>query len=147
MKKWVREAFKSVIVLAAASVVFIMALIFFTLTGSIASGSFTLGRMITDDFYLLLTLLAVSIPLGILIAPLAVSVNRKHLFWLLTFALVVYWFVILLSIFLMSKFSLNGKDLAEVFQLSVWAMLAYSYFAVPIMLLSVFLLARWTKKK
>jgi hypothetical protein len=46
----------------------------------------------------------------------------------------------------MSKFSLKGNDIVEILQLSVWAMLAYSMFAVPLVILAVFLLEKWTRK-
>jgi len=60
--------------------------------------------------------------------------------------LVFYWLMLLLVILVMSKFSLKGNDIVEILQLSVWAMLAYSMFAVPLVILAVFLLEKWTRK-
>jgi len=106
-----------------------------------------LGNVMRDNFHLLVILCLVSIPLGFFLSFLAGKLKRKRIFWMVILGLAFYWLMILLLIMIMSKFSFSGRDFVEILQLSVWAMLAYSMFAVPMVILAVFFLERWTRKK
>ena len=131
----------------AASVAFILFISIFPLIGSLTTSGFPLGNVMRDNFHLLVILCLVSIPLGFFLGFLAGKLKRKRIFWMVILGLAFYWLMILLLIMIMSKFSFSGRDFVEILQLSVWAMLAYSMFAVPLVILAVFFLERWTRKK
>jgi hypothetical protein len=132
--------------LLAASLVFIVFISVFPLIGSFTTSGFPLKDILLDNLHLLVILCAISIPLGFFLGYLAGMLKRKRIFWMIILGLVFYWLMLLLVILAMSKFSLKGNDIVEILQLSIWAMLAYSMFAVPLVILSVFLLEKWTRK-
>ena len=130
----------------AASVAFIAIITFFPLIGSLTVDNFPLRNVLLDNLHLLVMLCAISIPFGFFLGFIASILERKRIFWMIIIGLIFYWLILLLVILAMSKFSLNGNDFVEILQLSVWAMLAYSMFAVPLVILAVFLLEKWTRK-
>ena len=132
--------------LMAASFVFVTFISFFPIIGSFTTSGFPLKDVLLDNLHLLVILCATSIPLGFFLGFLAGMLKRKRIFWMIMLGLVFYWLMLLLVILVMSKFSLKGNDIVEILQLSVWAMLAYSMFAVPLVILAVFLLEKWTRK-
>lgn len=149
MKKfhaYLANSFKGIMMLLAASLVFIIFISVFPLIGSFITSGFPLKDVLLDNLHLLVILCAISIPLGFFLGFLAGMLKRKRIFWMIILGLVFYWLMLLLVILAMSKFSLKGNDIVEILQLSVWAMLAYSMFAVPLVILAVFLLEKWTRK-
>jgi hypothetical protein len=140
------NSFKGIMMLLAASLVFIIFISVFPLIGLFTTSGFPLKDVLLDNLHLLVILCAISIPLGFFLGFLAGMLKRKRIFWMIILGLVFYWLMLLLVILAMSKFSLKGNDIVEILQLSVWAMLAYSMFAVPLVILAVFLLEKWTRK-
>ncbi len=140
------NSFKGILMLLAASGAFVLFLSVFPLIGSITTSGFPLGKVLFDNLQLLLILCLVSIPLGFFLGSLAGKLKRKRIFWMIILGLIFYWLMILLVIMLMSKFSFSGRDFSEIIRLSDWAMLAYSMFAVPLIILAVFFLEKWTRK-
>ena len=132
--------------LIAASVAFIVFISVFPAIGSLTVKAFPLKDVLIDNLKLLLILCVVSIPLGFFTGILAGKLKKKRIFWMIMLSLLFYWLMIILVIIVVSKFSLSAKDFSEVIQLSVWAMLAYSMFAMPLIIMAVFLLEKWTRK-
>ena len=140
------NSFKGIIMMLAASLVFVLFISVFPLIGSLTTSGFPLKNVMLDNFRLFIILALISIPLGFFIGIIAGRLKNKRMLWLIILGLLFYWLMIVLVILFMSKFSFSGKDFSDVFQLSVWAMLAYSFFAVPLVIMGVFLLERWTRK-
>jgi hypothetical protein len=141
------NSFKGIIMLLAASLVFVFFLSVFPLIGSLTTGGFPLGSVMLDNLQLLIMLCLVSIPLGFFLGFLVGKLKKKRIFWMIILGFIFYWLMILLIIMIMAKFSFSGNDFSDILRLSAWAMLAYSMFAVPLVILAVFLLERWTRKK
>lgn len=143
---YLANSFKGIMMLLAASLVFVIFISVFPIIGSFTTSDFPLKNVLLDNLHLLVILCAISIPLGFFLGFLAGMLKRKRIFWMIMLGLVFYWLMLLLVILAVSKFSLKGNDIVEILQLSVWAMLAYSMFAVPLVILAVFLLEKWTRK-
>jgi hypothetical protein len=146
LNTFIVNSFKGVLMLLAASLVFIIFISIFPFIGSFTTSGFPLKSVLLDNLHLLVILCAICIPLGFFLGFLAGMLKRKRIFWMIMLGLIFYWLMLLLVILAMSKFSLKGNDIVEILQLSVWAMLTYSMFAVPLVILAVFLLEKWTRK-
>ena len=141
------NSFKGMLMLLAASLAFVLFISVFPLIGSFTTSGFPLGNVMLNNLHLLIILCLVSVPLGFFLGFIAGKLKKKRIFWMILLGLVLYWLIIMLVIMLMSKFSFSGSDFSYILQLSVWAMLAYSMFAMPLVILSVFFLEKWTRKK
>lgn len=144
--EYITSSFKGIAMLLAASVVFVLFISVFPLIGSLTTSGFPIKDVMLDNFHLLIILSLISIPLGFFLGIIAGRLKNKRILWMILLGLLFYWLMILLVILFMSKFSFSGQDFSDIFQLSVWAMLAYSFFAVPLVIMAVFLLERWTRK-
>ena len=140
------NSFKGILILFAASFAFILFISIFPLIGSLTVSGFPLQNIMLDNLHLLIILCAASIPLGFFLGIIAGKLKHKRILWMILLGLVFYWLMILLLLVIFSKFSFSGQDLTDLLKLSVWAMLAYSMFAMPFIIISVFLLERWTRK-
>ena len=144
--EYIVSSFKGITMLLAASLVFVLFISVFPLIGSLTTSGFPLKDVMIDNFYLLVILALISVPLGFFLGIIAGRLKNMRILWMVLLGLLFYWLMILLVILFMSKFSFAGQDISDIFQLSVWAMLAYSFFAVPMVIMAVFLLERWTRK-
>lgn len=144
--EYIISSFKGILILLAASLIFVLIISAFPLIGSLTTPGFPLKNVMFDNFHLLIILSLISIPLGFFLGIIAKRLTNKRMLWMILLGFLFYWLMILLVILIMTKFSFSGRDISDIFQLSVWAMLAYSFFAVPMVIMAVFLLERWTRK-
>jgi hypothetical protein len=141
------NALKGIIVMATASIAFVLIISVFPIIGSLVTPGFQLGEVLKQNFDLLIILLGVGIPVGIMLGILASAIKRRRLFMLILCGFIFYWLMIIGVILLATGFSFTSSDLGILFSMSVWAMLAYSVFTLPLIMLGIFILERWTRKK
>lgn len=132
--------------LLIASVAFVLFISIFPLIGSLTVSGFPLQAVMLDNLHLLILLCVISLPLGLCLGIIAGRLKRKRIFWMILLGLLFYWTCILLIILFTSKSFIIGTDFSDVLRISIWAMLAYSLFAVPFVILAVFFIERWTRK-
>ena len=147
MKLFFINGVKGILTLVGASLIFVAVITIFPLIGSLTTKGFPLGQVLLDMLHLLIILAAVNIPLGFFLGSIAGKLKQKRILYLTLLGFVFYWLIILLAILAFSKFILSMSIFANLVRLSVWAMLAYSFYAVPFIIAAVFLLEKWTRKK
>ena len=141
------NAFKGVVMMATASFTFVLILSVLPMIGSLVATGFELDKILLQNLDLLIILLGAGIPVGIMLGILASSIKRRRLFTLILSGFVFYWLVIIVAILLATRFSFSSSDLGILFSMSIWAMLAYSVFTLPLIAFGIFVLERWTRKK
>lgn len=145
--KNISNALKGVTVMAMASFIFVLIVSLFPVIGSFVATGFELGEMLLQNIDLLIILLGVGTPVGVMIGILAPSIKRRRLFALVLFGFIFYWLAIIVVILLATGFSFSSSDLGILFSMSIWAMLAYSVFTLPLITIGVFILERQTRRK
>jgi hypothetical protein len=147
MKIFFINGCKGVFTLVCASLIFVAVITIFPVIGSFTTKGFPLGQVMLDQLHLLLILAAVNIPLGFFLGSIAGKLKQKRILILSLLGFVFYWLIIILIILAFSKFTVSMSIFANLIRLSVWAMLAYSFYAVPFIMAAVFLLEKWTRRK
>ena len=145
--KNISNALKGVAVMAMASFTFVLIVSLCPVIGSLVATGFELGEMLLQNIDLLIILLGVGTPVGVMIGILAPSIKRRRLFALVLFGFIFYWLAIIVVILLATGFSFSSSDLGILFSMSIWAMLAYSVFTLPLITIGVFILERQTRRK
>ena len=143
---YLSNSFKSIVMLLAASLSFVLIITLFPLFGSLFVKGFSIGNVLMDNLKLLLMLSMVSVALGFFLGGLASALSKNRMFWMILGGFLFYWLMIVLVILLMSGFAVSGRDFPEIFILSVWAMVAYAVFAVPLVIFVIFFIEKWTRK-
>lgn len=141
------NALKGISVMAVASFTFVLIISVFPIIGSLVTPGVELGKVLKQNLDLLIILLGVGIPVGIMLGILASAIKRRRLFTLILSGFIFYWLLIIVIILITTGFSFASSELGILFSLSVWAMLAYSVFTLPLITLGIFILERWTRKK
>ncbi len=147
MKLFFINGYKGIFTLVCASLIFVAALTVFPIIGSLTIKGFPLSQVLLDQIHLLLILAAVNIPLGFFLGSIAGKLKQKRILFLSLLGFVFYWLIILLVILIFSKSNFSLNLFSSLIRLSVWAMLAYSFYAVPFIMAAVFLLEKWTRRK
>lgn len=147
MKLFFINGFKGIFTLVCAALIFVAVITIFPIIGSFTTKGFPLTQVLLDQLHLLLILAAVNIPLGFFLGSIAGKLKQKRILILSLLGFVFYWLIILLVILAFSKSTLSMNLFASLVRLSVWAMLAYSFYAVPFIIAAVFLLEKWTRRK
>ncbi|MFH0865630.1 MAG: hypothetical protein V1904_05520 [Bacteroidota bacterium] len=147
MKQFIICGIKGIFTLVCASLVFVSFLTFFPLAGSLTTKGFPLGHVLIDMINLLLILAGINVPLGFFMGSIAGKLKQKRLLYLSLSGFLFYWLIIVLVILIFSKFTLTSDLFSGIIRLSIWAMLAYSFYAVPFVIAAVFLLEKWTRRK
>ncbi len=142
-----KNALKGATVMVGASLVFSILLSIFPLIGSIIVSEFSLKSVLSQNFDLFLLIAGTGIPIGIMVGIITPAIKQKRLFFLTLTGLIAYWLLIIIILLFSTGFKISTSDLGNVFLLSIWAMLAYSVFAIPVLALVIFLVERWTRKK
>ncbi|NTW33380.1 MAG: hypothetical protein HGB12_12285 [Bacteroidetes bacterium] len=140
------SSFKGFYITDVASLVFIVAISIFQIIGSFSVEKFPLMEVLYNNLKLLLILCVLGLPVGLYIGLYAGKMKLKRLFWMLLVSFFIFWLMIIIVIILKSDFSFSGNYINDILQMSVWAMLAYSFFAVPLIIMTVFFIERWKRK-
>lgn len=133
--------------MSTASIAFVLIISVFPIIGSLITPGFELGKVLMQNLDLLIILLGVGIPVGIMLGILASAIKRRRLFTLILSGFIFYWLMIIVIVLFATGFTFSSSDLGILFSLSVWAMLAYSVFTLPLIMVGIFILERWTRKK
>jgi hypothetical protein len=147
LKKFLTNGTKSIFALFYASLTFIAISCFFALIAALSVKGFPFGRSLLDNFYLFIILCVISIPLGFFLGSIAGKLKQKRIFFLSLLGLIAYWLLLVFIILIFSKTSASASIFPSTTRLAVQAMLAYSFYAVPVVMSIVFLLEKWTRKK
>lgn len=147
LTKHFTNALKGAVIMVSASFIFVLLLTIFPLVGGLATPDLQLKTILLQHLDLFLLIAGAGIPLGVMIGILAPAIKQKRLFLLTLIGLVSYWLIIIVILLVATGFKISLAELGNIFLLSLWAMLAYSVFAIPILALVIFILERWTRRK
>ncbi len=137
---------KSFTILFLASLAFVSVITIFHLIGSLTMNDFPIIQVIKDNFSLLIPLGIVSMLLSPLLGWAGYKFIKKRFLKLLALGVLGNWIAIISIMLVWSNFSVNNEDIGSFLFLSVWALVAYSFFSIPILTLSIFIIERWTRK-
>jgi len=128
------------------SLVFIIAISIFQLIAYFLTEKFPISEVLYNNLKLLLILCILGLPIGLFLGLFAGKMKNKRLFWMVLLSFLIFWLIIIIAIILNSKFTFSGAYINDILQMSVWAMLAYSFFAVPLIIIAVFFIVRLKRK-
>ena len=141
-----KSTLKSFTVFSLSSLAFILIICFFPLMGTITVANFPLKQAISDNFKLFIPLLIVCIIISPLIGWACSKIKKKRFIYLLLIGFVCNWFAIISVMLMMSNFTIGKEDIETFMLLSVWGLVTYSIFSLPLLTLAIFLIERWTSR-
>lgn len=136
---------RSIFTFACSSLAFTVLLMIVTLFGALTK-NFPLGPFIINDLNILLIFAAVNIPLGFFLGSIAGKLRQRRIFFLSLLGFIFYWLLLVLIVLAFSQCGHALSLYSSIIGLSTKAMLAYSFYAVPLILIVVFVLERRTRK-
>jgi hypothetical protein len=130
--------------MATAALVFSVFLCLMTAFFSLSPYQFNLGKAFLDNLYFLLFQVAIGLPLAFLLSFFGEHGKGKRLFRIFLIGYLLFFLIcIIIPLF---QLNLSFSGLAACFQLSVWAMLAYTFFATPLIMMTLFFLVQKFKR-
>jgi len=138
--------FKSFCASEIAAFVFILVISVIQLIFSLLNGNISFADVFFNILKLLLNLCIIGIPLSMYLALFASKIKQKRQFWMVIISFFLFWILTITIIIAKSELLFSGFYVSNVLQMSVWAMLAYSFIALPLILMLVFFIERSKKK-
>lgn len=145
MKTYFINTLKSIIVLILGSFVFVSIITIFPLIGSFTTPDFPIKQVIKENFQLMIPLSIVSFIIAPLLGLATKKVKKKRMFYLLIIGLFANWIAIIAVMLFWSKFTIYQEDLLSAFIVSLFALIIYSLFSLPILIPSMLILEKWTR--
>jgi len=136
---------KSFTVLFGASILFVFAITLFPLIGALTINNLPIQDIIKDNFALLLPLFIVCILTSPLFGLATFRLKKKRLLYLFIIGIGSCWIAIIAVMLMWSNFTIADKDVSLMMMLSVWTLVAYSFFSLPILIPSIFIIEKWTR--
>jgi hypothetical protein len=146
LKEYLANSIKGIAMFLVASGIFILLISILAFSESSATSEFPLQDVMYKHFQLFILLCIVSIPIGFVIGIINDNLSKKRIFWSSLTGLILYWLMIILVIMIKTGFSLSNKGFSETIKISLWAMLSYTMFAVPLIVIAAFLIGHHIRK-
>jgi putative effector of murein hydrolase len=144
--KILSNSIKSLFILLIGSLLFVTIITLFPLIGSLTIYNFPIGQVIKDNFKLLVPLIFVSLIISPFLGWASFKILKKRFLKLLAIGLIGNWIAIILVMLIWSNFNVDKNEIDSYLFLSLWAFLAYSGFSIPILVPSILIIERWTRK-
>ena len=135
---------KALIILFSGALAFTLIISIFPLIGSLFLDNFPIGRVLKENFSLLIPLSVFCICIAPLLSFIATIFRYNRIRWLLVIGILGYWVAVFLVMLFMSNFYLVYESFINVLILSIWGILAYSFFSLPILIPAIILFEKWS---
>jgi len=145
-KEIIRNTVKSFIILFLSSLIFVLIITVFPLMGSLTVDNFPIQQVIADNLKLLYPLLLVSILISPLLGWAGFKLIKKRVIKLLIIGTCGCWLVIIFVMIMWSGPGIFKTNPGSALFLSVWALIAYSFISIPILVPAILLIEKWTRK-
>lgn len=141
------KAFKQMLVLIASALLFTIVRGLVSFIGSVFSDTIIFKALSIQILQLFGLTAALLIPLGLMFGLISKGNHSKKLLIHAWLGFLCYWLLVIAIIIVASGFKNIISDFWNIFQLSIWAMLAYSIYAVPLVTLLIFIIEQRSGRK
>lgn len=142
-----RNALRSFTVLFFSSFAFILFITIFPLIGSFTTTHFPIQQVIKDNFKLLVPLFIASVLISPLFGIAATTIRKKRFLFLFLIGIGGCLLAIISVMLFWSGLTVAKEDLSSFAAISLWALAAYSFFSLPILVPAIIIIERWTREK
>ena len=145
MKTYIINTVKSIIILILGSFIFVLIITIFPLLGSLTMSDFPIKQVIKENFQLMIPLSAGSFIISFILGFATQKIKKKRKLYLLIIGILACWIAIIGVMLFWTKCNINPEDLSPMFLVSIWALITYSIFFLPVLIPSILILEKWTK--
>jgi hypothetical protein len=142
---FLKNTLKAIAVLLSAYILFFLLIIIFPAFGSLMNRGISLKTIIYESLITILPALLVIIPFSLILGWMTSRLKKKRLILLLLTGILIYLVSLFVAIISNSGTTLLGEGFGTVILIVLWAFLAYFIFVVPLLLIGIFILERWTR--
>ena len=128
------------------SILFVSIMTLFPLIRSLTVGNFPIQQVIKDNFELLIPLFIVCILISPLFGLATYRLKKRRFLYLFIIGIGSCWIAIVLVMLMWSNFKIYNNDIGLLMLLSIWALIAYSFFSLPVLIPAIFIIEKWTQQ-
>ena len=143
----VRNILKALVIFLLASLAFVCLITLFPLISSLWTKNLDIGQIIKDNFSLLAPLSIMSVIVSPLFG-LACRYMKKHrIVKLIIMGVISIWIATLIAMVMQANTLVAAEGIYFVLFASLWAVAAFSFYSIPILIPALIILERWTRIK
>ncbi len=142
---FLRNTLKATTILFSAYVLFFILIVVFPAFGSLINKGISLKRIIYESLITVLPALLVIIPFSLILGWMAGKLKKRRLIILLLTGILIYLLSIFVAMLSHSGISIFSEGTGTVILIVLWAFLAYFIFVIPLLILGIIILERWTR--
>jgi hypothetical protein len=142
---FIKNTLKAITILLLAYIGFFFMIILFPAFGSLIAKGIGFKKIMLESLFIILPALLVIIPFGFILGWMTTRLKKRRLILLLLTAMLIYLLSIFVAMLSHSGISIMSEGVTTVILLVLWAFLAYFIFVVPLLILGIIILERWTR--
>jgi len=142
---FVKNTLKAITVLFSAYILFFILIIIFPTFGSLINQGISLKRIISESLLIILPALFVIIPFSLILGWMSTKLKKRRLILLLLTGILIYILSLFVAMISHSGISIMSEGTGTLMLIIIWAFLAYFIFVVPLLIIGIIILERWTK--
>jgi len=142
---FIKNTLKAIVILLAVYIIFFFMIVMFPTFSSLMNKGITLKKIITESLYTILPALLVIVPFSLILGWMSCKLKKRRVILLLLTGILIYLLSIFIAMLSHSGISILNEGAGTIILIVLWAFLAYFIFVVPLLILGIIILERWTK--
>jgi hypothetical protein len=142
---FIKNTVKSITILLSAYIGFFFLIVIFPTFGSLITKGIGLKKIIFESVIMILPALLVIIPFSLILGWMTTRLKNRRLILLLLTSILIYLISIFVAMISHSGLSIMNEGAGTLILIVLWAFLAYFIFVVPLLILGIIILERWTR--
>jgi len=144
-KNYMKNTIKAIVIMLSAYLLLFFLVILFPSFGSLLSKGINISKIIRDSLLTILPALIVIVPFSFILGWISSKARHHRLVKLLLTGIIIYFLSIFIVMLLNSGISIIQDSFSMFILLVLWAFLAYFIFVIPLLIIGIFLLEKWTR--
>jgi hypothetical protein len=140
-----KNTLKAITILLSAYILFFLLIIMFPAFGSLIAKGISMKRIFYESMITILPALIVIIPFSLILGWMSTRLKKRRLIVQLLTGILIYLISIFVAIISQSGISILNEGAGTLIIIVLWAFLAYFIFVVPLLVLGIIILERWTR--
>lgn len=140
-----KNSLKAFFLLIVGILIFIIIITIFPLLGSLWLPDFPIGRVIKENFTVFVPLSFFSLLVSPVLGFATIRYRNKRKLKLTITGVLAYWLAVFFILLVFSDFKLLNENLFNVFVLTFWGIMAYSFFSLPVLIPIILIFEKWTR--
>jgi len=142
---FIKNTLKAIIIMLSAYILFFLMIVMFPTFGSLINKGISLKKIIFESLYTILPALLVIMPFSLILGWISAKLRKRRLILLLLTGILIYLLSIFIAMLSHSGISILNEGSGTVILIVLWAFLAYFIFVVPLLIIGIVILERWTR--